>query len=67
MSSAIFLNEASITRLIGAALLEQDNDWLLQHPLHADRELTNLPSMAPERLTLSPIDTTFADDDHLIF
>jgi putative transposase len=26
----IFLNEASITRLIGAVLLEQNDEWLLQ-------------------------------------
>jgi len=32
----IFPNEASITRLIGAVLLEQNDEWLLQCR-HADR------------------------------
>jgi len=27
----IFPNEASIRRLIGAVLMEQNEDWLLQH------------------------------------
>ena len=27
----IFPNEASITRLIGAVLLEQNDEWLIQH------------------------------------
>jgi transposase-like protein len=48
----IFPNEASITRLIGAVLLEQNNEWQLQHrymQLEAMAELA-----LPETLALPP-------------
>ena len=54
----IFPNEASIIRLIGAVLLEQNDEWLLQHRYmqiegmaelaapEIDSELAQLPPMA---------------------
>jgi putative transposase len=54
-----FPNEASITRLIGAVLLEQNDEWLLQHrymqiegvaevtPPLIEADPAKLPPMAP--------------------
>ena len=52
----IFPNEASITRLIGAVLLEANDEWQLQHrymQLEAMAELA-LPSSEAEPLRLPP-------------
>ncbi len=52
----IFPNEASITRLIGAVLLEANDEWQLQHrymQLEAMAELT-APDADAEPLTLPP-------------
>src|ERR671929_832089 len=40
----IFPNEASITRLIGAVLLEQNDEWLLQHRYMQIEGMTELTS-----------------------
>jgi len=52
----IFPNEASITRLIGAVLLEQNDEWLLQHrymQIEGMAELTP-PAIEPEPVKLPP-------------
>ena len=53
----IFPNEASITRLIGAVLLEQNDEWLLQHrymQIEGMAELTP-PLIDADPATLPPM------------
>jgi putative transposase len=52
----IFPNEASITRLIGAVLLEQNDEWLLQHRYMQIEGMTELtsPATEPEPARLPP-------------
>ena len=53
----IFPNEASITRLIGALLLEQNDEWLLQHrymQIEGMAELTP-PLIDADPATLPPM------------
>ena len=53
----IFPNEASITRLIGAVLLQQNDEWLLQHrymQVEARAELTP-PMIDAEPAKLPPL------------
>jgi putative transposase len=53
----IFPNEASITRLIGAVLLEQNDEWLLQHrymQIESMAELTP-PLIDPDPAKLPPL------------
>ncbi len=38
----IFPNEASITRLVGAILLEQNDEWQLQHRYMTQETMTTL-------------------------
>ena len=52
----IFPNEASITRLIGAVLLERNDEWQLQHrymQVEAMAELT-APAAEPEPAQIPP-------------
>ena len=52
----IFPSEASITRLIGAVLLEQNDEWQLQHrymQVEAMAELT-APAAEPEPAQIPP-------------
>src|SRR6187431_1400363 len=53
----IFPNEASITRLIGAVLLEQNDEWLLQHRYMQVEEMAELtpPLIDPDPAKLPPM------------
>src|SRR3954465_9048092 len=53
----IFPNEASITRLIGAVLLEQNDEWLLQHRYMQIEGMTDLtpPLIDADPAKLPPI------------
>ena len=53
----IFPNEASITRLIGAVLLKQNDEWLLQHRYMQVEEMTELtpPLIDPDPAKLPPL------------
>ena len=46
----IFPNEASIVRLIGAVLLEQNDDWLLQHRYMQVEAMTELTPLSIDAL-----------------
>jgi putative transposase len=46
----IFPNEASIVRLIGAVLLEQNDDWLLQHRYMQVEAMTDLTPLSIDAL-----------------
>ena len=52
----IFPNEASITRLIGAVLLEANDEWQLQHRYMQLEAMAGLaaPELDPESLKLPP-------------
>ena len=52
----IFPSEAAITRLIGAVLLEQNDEWQLQHRYMQAEGMAELlaPPIAPETLQLPP-------------
>ena len=47
----IFPNEASITRLIGAVLLEQNDEWLLQHRY---MQIEGMAELAPPAIDAEP-------------
>src|ERR687884_449249 len=53
----IFPNEASITRLIGAVLLEQNDEWLIQHRYMQIEGMVELtpPLIDPDPATLPPL------------
>ena len=52
----IFPSEAAIVRLIGAVLLEQNDEWQLQHRYMQAEGMAELlaPPIAPETLQLPP-------------
>ena len=47
----IFPNEASITRLIGAGLLEQNDEWRLQH---RSRQIEDMAELTPPMIDADP-------------
>jgi putative transposase len=47
----IFPNEASITRLIGAVLLEQNDEWLLQCRY---MQIEGMPELTPPLIDAEP-------------
>ena len=47
----IFPNEASITRLVGALLLEQNDEWQLQRRYMSLEALRSLSDNQPDRLS----------------
>ena len=52
----IFPNEASILRLIGAVLMEQNEEWQLQHRYMPQHTMTDVPGEPPqEAVTVLPI------------
>lgn len=52
----IFPNEASIVRMVGAMLLEQNNEWLSQHCNMEVKVMTKLPQLLDaEPATLPPL------------
>jgi transposase-like protein len=51
----IFPNEASITRLIGAVLLEANDEWQLQHRYMQLEAMAELLTPEPETLRLPPL------------
>jgi putative transposase len=52
----IFLNEQAIVRLVGAVLLESNDEWQLRHRYMQAEGRAELiaPSAAPETLQLPP-------------
>lgn len=49
----IFPNEASILRLIGAVLMEQNEDWQLQHRYLSQQSMTDIPDANAEAASLT--------------
>lgn len=49
----IFPNEASILRLIGAVLMEQNEDWQLQHRYMPQHSMTDIPGITTELNSLT--------------